>query len=86
MTSLSGRTDPVVRRIAVADVAEALVQGLRDFQAAPLYGLAFGALYAAGGLLIASLCSVPSSRSASTKSAGGARPASAPSRATSGTR
>lgn len=52
MTSLSGRTDPVVRRIAVADVAEALVQGLRDFQAAPLYGLAFGALYAAGGLLI----------------------------------
>jgi uncharacterized membrane protein len=26
--------------------------GLRDFQAAPLYGLAFGAFYAAGGMLI----------------------------------
>jgi uncharacterized membrane protein len=52
MTTVSGRSDPVVRRIAVADVTESLVQGLRDFQAAPLYGLAFGALYAAGGLLI----------------------------------
>lgn len=52
MTTVSGRTDPVVRRITAGDVAEALVRGLRDFQAAPLYGLAFGALYAAGGLLI----------------------------------
>jgi len=25
---------------------------LRDFQAAPLYGLAFGALYAGGGIVI----------------------------------
>src|SRR5690606_37452737 len=32
--------------------AEALVQGLRDFQAAPFYGLAFGAFYAAGGVLV----------------------------------
>jgi uncharacterized membrane protein len=42
----------VVRRIAPADIAEALGQGLRDFQAVPLYGLAFGALYAAGGIAI----------------------------------
>jgi uncharacterized membrane protein len=41
-----------VRRIAPADIAEALGQGLRDFQAVPLYGIAFGALYAAGGIAI----------------------------------
>jgi uncharacterized membrane protein len=50
--SFSGKVDPVVRRIKIADVAEAFGQGLRDFQAAPLYGLGFGALYAAGGNLI----------------------------------
>jgi len=52
MASVSGKVDPVVRTIAVSDVAEALVRGLRDFQAMPLFGLAFGALYAAGGILI----------------------------------
>lgn len=52
MTSVSGKTDPLVRRITVGDVAEAFGQGLRDFQAAPLYGIAFGALYAGGGLAI----------------------------------
>jgi uncharacterized membrane protein len=52
MTPISGKGDPIVRRITVADVAEALGQGLRDFQAAPLYGLMFGAFYAAGGILI----------------------------------
>ena len=50
--SISGKTDPVVRPITPADIAEALGQGLRDFQAMPLLGLAFGALYAAGGILI----------------------------------
>ena len=50
--SISGKADPVVRRIAPADIAEALGQGLRDFQAVPLYGLAFGAFYAAGGIAI----------------------------------
>src|SRR5215470_11477341 len=50
--SISGKTDPVVRPIVAADIVEALVQGLRDFQAMPLYGLIFGALYAAGGILI----------------------------------
>ena len=52
MASVSGKADPVVRRIAAADIAEALSQGLRDFQAVPLYGLAFGAFYAAGGIAI----------------------------------
>src|SRR6266478_9055455 len=52
MTSLSGKIDPVVRRITSTDIAEALGQGLRDFQAVPLYGLAFGALYAGGGIVI----------------------------------
>jgi uncharacterized membrane protein len=52
MTSISGKVDPVVRRITTADIAEALGQGLRDFQALPLYGLAFGALYALGGIII----------------------------------
>ena len=50
----SGKADPVVRRIAAADIVEALGQGLRDFQATPLYGLAFGAFYAAGGIAILS--------------------------------
>jgi hypothetical protein len=35
--SISGKVDPVVRSISVADVAEALSAGLRDFQAVPLY-------------------------------------------------
>ena len=52
MTTVSGKADPVVRRIAAADIAEALSKGLRDFQAVPLYGLAFGAFYAAGGIAI----------------------------------
>jgi uncharacterized membrane protein len=52
MTSISGKTDPVVRRVRAADIAEALALGLRDVQAAPRFGLAFGALYAAGGILI----------------------------------
>ena len=45
--SVSGKVDPVVRRITATDIAEALGQGLRDFQAMPLYGLVFGGLYAA---------------------------------------
>jgi uncharacterized membrane protein len=52
MTSISGKIDPVVRRITAADIVESLGEGLRDFQAAPLFGLAFGALYVAGGIAI----------------------------------
>jgi uncharacterized membrane protein len=50
--SISGKIDPVVRRITASDIAEALGEGLRDFQAKPLYGLAFGAFYAVGGIVI----------------------------------
>jgi uncharacterized membrane protein len=46
------KPDPIVRPVGVADVAEAFAAGLRDFQAAPLYGLFFGAVYAAGGNLV----------------------------------
>ncbi|MFH1341584.1 MAG: DUF2189 domain-containing protein [Pseudomonadota bacterium] len=52
MASVSGKVDPVVRRITASDIAEALGRGLRDFQAMPLYGLAFGAIYVAGGIVI----------------------------------
>ncbi len=50
--SISGKADPVVRRIAVGDVAEALASGLRDFQAAPVPGLVLGALFALGGIAV----------------------------------
>ncbi|BAM87377.1 conserved membrane hypothetical protein [Bradyrhizobium oligotrophicum S58] len=50
--SVSGRSDPVVRRITTGDIAEALTQGLRDFQAQPLFGLAFGLIYVLGGISI----------------------------------
>ena len=46
------RPDPVVRAVTVSEIIEALADGLRDFQSAPIYGLTFGALYAAGGILI----------------------------------
>lgn len=52
MASISGKTDPIVCRVTAADVIDALGKGLRDFQALPLYGLAVGALYAGGGVLI----------------------------------
>lgn len=42
----------VINTIAFNDIAEALRQGLRDFQRAPLYGLFFGGIYACGGILI----------------------------------
>jgi uncharacterized membrane protein len=52
MTTISGKTDPVVRPIAFSDVTEALIQGLRDFQAAPAIGMALGALYCIAGIAI----------------------------------
>jgi uncharacterized membrane protein len=50
--SVSGKIDPVVRPVAATDIAEALAEGLRDFQAMPVYGLCFGVLYALGGITI----------------------------------
>jgi len=58
MTSISGKSDPIVRQIAVADVVEAIGRGARDFQAMPLYGLGFAAIYVAGGLVIISSITV----------------------------
>ena len=44
--------DPVVREITVDDISAALAAGMRDFRAAPAFGLLFGALYAVGGLAL----------------------------------
>ena len=33
------RPDPVVRAVTVGEIIEALADGLRDFQSAPIYGL-----------------------------------------------
>jgi uncharacterized membrane protein len=41
-----------VRPITATDIVDALRCGLRDFQETPFYGLLFGALYAAGGIVI----------------------------------
>lgn len=46
------RKDPIVRSITRADIAEAVAAGLRDFQAAPLFGLFFGGIYAIGGMVL----------------------------------
>jgi uncharacterized membrane protein len=46
------RRDPVVRSVTPSDIVESLAAGLRDLQAAPLYGLFFGGIYAIGGMLI----------------------------------
>lgn len=50
--SPSDATMPTIRDITMKDVGDALAAGLRDFQAAPLYGMFFGALYAAGGMAL----------------------------------
>ena len=46
------RPMPRVNRITANDVIDALASGLADFRAAPVYGLAIGALFAAGGLFV----------------------------------
>jgi uncharacterized membrane protein len=44
--------DPQLRRISASDIADSVAAGLRDFQAAPQYGLFFGGIYAVGGVLL----------------------------------
>lgn len=51
-SSISGKIDPVVRPVTGRDIADALAKGMRDFQAAPAFGLLFGGLYALGGIVI----------------------------------
>jgi uncharacterized membrane protein len=46
------QTEPTVRAIGLADINEAWTQGLRDFRAAPAYGIVFGGFYAVGGIII----------------------------------
>jgi uncharacterized membrane protein len=48
-------TTPHVLAIDRSDVVAAFAAGLADFKAAPHYGLFFGGLYAAGGLLLTAL-------------------------------
>lgn len=43
---------PVVRAVTWSDIREAMRDGWADFRAAPLPGLFFGGVYAAGGLLM----------------------------------
>ena len=43
---------PRVQTIGTTDIVDALELGLRDFRAAPLFGLFFGGIYAVGGMLI----------------------------------
>jgi hypothetical protein len=52
MSSLSGKPDPVVLRIAMADVGEAFSQGLRDFPALLLRDIALASIYVIGSLVI----------------------------------
>jgi hypothetical protein len=46
-TGAAARPDPVIRAISIGDINEARTQGLRDFRAAPAFGLVFGGFYAA---------------------------------------
>lgn len=44
-----------VRRLSLDDLVQSLRQGLADFARAPLFGLFFGGVYAAGGWLLVAL-------------------------------
>ena len=44
-----------VRRLTINDLVDVIGQGVRDFRAAPRYGLFFGGLYAAAGWLLMAL-------------------------------
>ena len=46
---------PAVNKVTPTDILECLDQGIRDFRAAPQYGLFFGAFYALAGWLLVSL-------------------------------
>jgi len=43
---------PAVRQVATGDILEVLAAGLRDFSAAPLYGLFIGGVYTVGGWVL----------------------------------
>jgi len=52
LAAAARRIYPTVRAVSFADINEAWAQGLRDFRAAPIYGLVFGGFYAAGGIIV----------------------------------
>jgi len=52
-TSFAVASSPaILNKIGFGDLAAALAGGLRDFRRAPLYGLAFAAIFVIGGILI----------------------------------
>ncbi|HMA14694.1 MAG: hypothetical protein ACM35H_03170, partial [Bacteroidota bacterium] len=51
-TAAPPRSAPRVLTITAGSIADALDRGLRDFAAAPAFGLFFGGVYAIGGMLI----------------------------------
>ena len=51
------RRQPEVQTLDFGDLVAALVSGIEDFRKAPLYGLFFGGVFAAGGLLAIMLLS-----------------------------
>lgn len=50
-----GRPPIVINRITQHDLSDALSLGWKDFKAAPVYGLFFGFIYAAGGWMLMAL-------------------------------
>lgn len=54
-TGGSAKAWPAINPLTPTDILDALDQGIRDFRAAPKYGLFFGAFYAAAGWLLISL-------------------------------
>lgn len=54
-TEAPRRRDPVIRKIRFEAIGDAFAAGLRDFQAAPQYGLFFGGVYAVGGMLMVAM-------------------------------
>lgn len=48
----AGQPAPAFRKLSAADLSAALSDGWADFRRAPQFGLFFGAVYVAGGLLI----------------------------------
>lgn len=46
---------PGIRQVSVGDLVEIIGQGMRDFRAAPTYGLFFAGLYAGAGWLLIAL-------------------------------
>jgi uncharacterized membrane protein len=54
-TEMPKRRDPVIRKIRFDAIGDAFAAGLRDFQAAPQYGLFFGGVYAFGGMIMVAM-------------------------------